>query len=129
MADNDEPENRLIAERRAKLAKLRDGGVAFPNDFRRDALAGELHAAYGAHTAESLAAVPAAAALRAVAVPTATITVAVKALPGRSCSSAPSSRASSEARSARRPRESRCLTRSSLMPSPVATSAIERPCT
>jgi hypothetical protein len=28
MADNDEPENRLIAERRAKLAKLRDGDEA-----------------------------------------------------------------------------------------------------
>ena len=30
MADND-GENRLIAERRAKLAKLRDGGAPFPN--------------------------------------------------------------------------------------------------
>jgi len=40
-------ENPLIAERRAKLAKLREGGVAFPNDFRRDALAGDLHAAFG----------------------------------------------------------------------------------
>ncbi len=37
MSDNDE--NHLIAERRAKLAKLRERGVAFPNDFRRDALA------------------------------------------------------------------------------------------
>ena len=27
-------ENSLIAERRAKLAKLRTAGVAFPNDFR-----------------------------------------------------------------------------------------------
>jgi lysyl-tRNA synthetase class 2 len=48
-------ENRLIAERRAKLTKLRETGVAFPNDFRRDSLAGELLAAYGAHSAESLA--------------------------------------------------------------------------
>src|SRR6204780_1238005 len=40
-------ENRLIAERRAKLAQLRKSGVAFPNDFRRDALAGELHSAFG----------------------------------------------------------------------------------
>jgi lysyl-tRNA synthetase, class II len=40
-------ENRLIAERRAKLAQLRKAGVAFPNDFRRDALAGELHSAFG----------------------------------------------------------------------------------
>ena len=40
-------ENKLIAERRAKLAALRAAGVAFPNDFRRDALAGELHAGFG----------------------------------------------------------------------------------
>ena len=33
-------ENKLIAERRAKLAELRKAGAAFPNDFRRDALAG-----------------------------------------------------------------------------------------
>jgi lysyl-tRNA synthetase class 2 len=39
-------ENKLIAERRAKLEKLRGGGVAFPNDFRRDALADQLHTAY-----------------------------------------------------------------------------------
>src|SRR3954467_3196129 len=40
-------ENKLIAERRAKLAVARSEGQAFPNDFRRDALAGELHDAYG----------------------------------------------------------------------------------
>jgi lysyl-tRNA synthetase class 2 len=56
MADHEEPENRLIAERRAKLARLREGGNAYPNDFRRDALADELLAAYGSHSAESLAA-------------------------------------------------------------------------
>jgi len=43
-------ENTIIAERRAKLAALRNGGPAFPNDFRRDALAADLH---GAHDAES----------------------------------------------------------------------------
>ena len=37
-----EDENRLIAERRAKLAVLREAGPAFPNDFRRTALAGDL---------------------------------------------------------------------------------------
>ena len=37
-----EDENRLIAERRAKLAALREAGPAFPNDFRRTALAGDL---------------------------------------------------------------------------------------
>ena len=41
MNENEPPsdENHLIAERRAKLAKLRERGIAFPNDFRRDALA------------------------------------------------------------------------------------------
>lgn len=57
MNDKAQPqdENRLIAERRAKLARLRESGVAFPNDFKRDSLAGELHAAYHAHGAEDLA--------------------------------------------------------------------------
>ena len=41
MADNDEPENRLIAERRAKLARMRETGNAYPNDFRRDSLAAD----------------------------------------------------------------------------------------
>ncbi|HET7130658.1 MAG TPA: lysine--tRNA ligase, partial [Gammaproteobacteria bacterium] len=55
MTDND-GDNRLIAERRAKLARLRDAGAAFPNDFKRDSLAAELLAAYGARSAETLAA-------------------------------------------------------------------------
>jgi lysyl-tRNA synthetase class 2 len=58
MADHEEPENRLIAERRAKLARLRETGPAYPNDFRRDSLADELLHAYQAHSAESLAASP-----------------------------------------------------------------------
>jgi len=50
----DQPsENRLIAERRAKLDNLR-GGDAFPNDFSRDSIADELLSAYGEHSAESL---------------------------------------------------------------------------
>ncbi|MGC9456682.1 MAG: lysine--tRNA ligase [Halothiobacillaceae bacterium] len=40
-------DNALIAERRAKLARLREQGVAFPSDFRRNVVAGELHAEYG----------------------------------------------------------------------------------
>jgi lysyl-tRNA synthetase class 2 len=56
--DDDQPENRLIAERRAKLARLREAGNAYPNDFHRDALADELLAAYRSHSAESLAAQP-----------------------------------------------------------------------
>ena len=35
-------ENRLIAERRAKLHALRDHGNAYPNDFHPDAFAGQL---------------------------------------------------------------------------------------
>ena len=37
-----EEENRLVAERRAKLAALREKGPAFPNDFLRRELAAEL---------------------------------------------------------------------------------------
>ena len=39
-------QNELLALRRAKLDDLRSKGNAFPNDFRRDSLAEELHAAY-----------------------------------------------------------------------------------
>jgi lysyl-tRNA synthetase, class II len=47
-------ENKLIAERRAKLAAVRAAGVAFPNDFRRDTLAAELQMGFGAKSAEWL---------------------------------------------------------------------------
>lgn len=43
----DQDEHKLIARRRQKLNELREQGNAFPNDFRRDALAAELHAQYG----------------------------------------------------------------------------------
>jgi len=39
-------ENSLIAERRSKLAALREHGIAYPNQIRRDALAGELQVEY-----------------------------------------------------------------------------------
>jgi lysyl-tRNA synthetase, class II len=52
MSDSDE--NHLIAERRAKLAKWRERGNAFPNDFRRDALAQDILTAYGEKSAEAL---------------------------------------------------------------------------
>jgi lysyl-tRNA synthetase class 2 len=45
-------ENKLIAERRAKLAQWRERGGAFPNDFRRDALAGDLATGFGEHPPE-----------------------------------------------------------------------------
>ena len=47
-------ENHLIAERRAKLDKLRERGNAFPNDFRRNALADDLVTTYGEKSAELL---------------------------------------------------------------------------
>lgn len=48
-------ENKLIAERRQKLAGIREaGGTAFPNDFRRNVMAGELQAEYGEKTKEEL---------------------------------------------------------------------------
>ncbi len=40
-------ENKLIAARREKLNQIREQGIAFPNDFRRNVVAGELHAEYG----------------------------------------------------------------------------------
>jgi lysyl-tRNA synthetase class 2 len=56
MSDNDE--NHLIAERRAKLAKLRERGNAFPNDFRRNALSAHLVTTYGGRSTEALDAEP-----------------------------------------------------------------------
>ncbi len=47
-------EHRLLAQRRDKLRALRQAGVAFPNDFRRNVVAGELHAEYGERSAEAL---------------------------------------------------------------------------
>ena len=53
--EQQESENRLIAERRAKLADLREAGNAFPNHFRRDFLAADLQAQYGEFSKEELA--------------------------------------------------------------------------
>src|SRR4051812_23235932 len=57
MTDNTnvpQDENQIIAERRAKLARLREGGNAFPNDFRRKDLAADLHAEHDAKSKEDL---------------------------------------------------------------------------
>jgi lysyl-tRNA synthetase, class II len=53
-----EDENQIIAERRAKLAALRAAGHAFPNDFRRDSLAADLHARFGEMDNAALEAAP-----------------------------------------------------------------------
>ena len=44
--DTHADENKLIAERRSKLAALRGQGIAFPNDARRTHYAGDLQAQY-----------------------------------------------------------------------------------
>ncbi len=46
-------ENEQIAQRKAKLAELRETGNAFPNDFRRDALAAKLHEQYASRDHDS----------------------------------------------------------------------------
>jgi len=51
-------EHRLIAERRAKLQAIREEGIPFPNDFRRNVMAGELQAEYGEKDKETLEANP-----------------------------------------------------------------------
>ena len=47
-------DNKIIAERRVKLAALRTQGVAFPNDFRPQHKAAQLHEQYGEKTREEL---------------------------------------------------------------------------
>jgi len=47
-------DNKLIAQRREKLNTLREQGQAFPNDFRRDALAADLHSRFADADKESL---------------------------------------------------------------------------
>jgi lysyl-tRNA synthetase class 2 len=62
MSDQDKPaaaeapqdENQIVAERRAKLARLREAGNPFPNDFTRESLAAEVHAAHGGTATEAL---------------------------------------------------------------------------
>ena len=47
--DQAQDESKLIAERRSKLDALREQGNAFPNDFRRNATADELHRTFDDH--------------------------------------------------------------------------------
>ncbi|MDG2107493.1 MAG: lysine--tRNA ligase [Woeseiaceae bacterium] len=51
---NKKDENKLIAERRSKLDLMREGGNAYPNDFRRDSLSGQLHQTFDAYKDETL---------------------------------------------------------------------------
>ena len=54
----DDIDNKLIQERRAKLTELRQRGQAFPNDFRRNAHAGDLHGYFDGKEASALEAEP-----------------------------------------------------------------------
>ena len=62
MSEQEKPdqqdENAIIALRREKLAALRERGQPFPNDFRRNVMAGELHAEYGDKDHAALNATP-----------------------------------------------------------------------
>ncbi|MEJ2042960.1 MAG: lysine--tRNA ligase [Reinekea sp.] len=56
LTTNPPEDNHIIAERKQKLAELKDKrGVAFPNDFKRENKAGDLQAAYGELEKEALA--------------------------------------------------------------------------
>ena len=55
MKDEKKPdESKLIVERRGKLDLLRESGNAYPNDFRRNAIADELHRTFSDHDDETL---------------------------------------------------------------------------
>ncbi|MGI9272895.1 MAG: lysine--tRNA ligase [Woeseiaceae bacterium] len=47
--DKTADEGKLIAERRRKLDALREDGIAYPNDFRRNAIADELQVTFAEH--------------------------------------------------------------------------------
>jgi lysyl-tRNA synthetase class 2 len=57
--DQQQDTNQIIEERRAKLRALRASGVAFPNDFERTHLAGDLHQACAGKENAELEASPA----------------------------------------------------------------------
>ena len=54
-AEEDKPdEHKLITQRRKQLDALRESGRAYPNDFRRDSLADELHRTHAESDKETL---------------------------------------------------------------------------
>ncbi len=54
MSNEVKDENKLIAERREKLAAIREQGVAFPNDVTRENNAADLQAEFGEKTKDEL---------------------------------------------------------------------------
>jgi lysyl-tRNA synthetase, class II len=58
MSEIERDEQEQIRQRRSKLNELRENGVAFPTDFRRNVVAGEVLAEYGEKSKEELEAEP-----------------------------------------------------------------------
>lgn len=58
MSDIEADEQEQIKQRRSKLKALREEGIAFPTDFRRNVVSGELLAEYGDKSKEALEAQP-----------------------------------------------------------------------
>lgn len=54
MSEEQQDEHRLIADRRAKLDELREQGNAYPNDFRADVWAADVHREHGDKDNEQL---------------------------------------------------------------------------
>ncbi len=54
LEQNQQDEQEQITQRRTKLKALRENGIAFPTDFRRNVISGELLAEYGEKTKEEL---------------------------------------------------------------------------
>lgn len=54
MSNEVKDENKLIAERREKLAVIREQGIAFPNDVTREDTAADLQAEFGEKTKDEL---------------------------------------------------------------------------
>ncbi len=54
MSENQQDEQEQIKQRRSKLDAIRENGIAFPTDFRRNVVSGELLAEYGEKTTEQL---------------------------------------------------------------------------
>ena len=58
MSDKQQDEQEQIKQRRAKLTALRENGIAFPTDFRRNVVSGEILAEYAGKTKEELEELP-----------------------------------------------------------------------
>ncbi|MFW5443619.1 MAG: lysine--tRNA ligase [Methylococcaceae bacterium] len=54
MSENQQDEQEQIKQRRSKLNVIRENGIAFPTDFRRNVVSGELLAEYAEKTKEQL---------------------------------------------------------------------------